>query len=261
VFGSVRDDAASRRANIRLVEARNSRLVWAQLLDFSSAESGAENPAVQIAHQLLLAESRRPMPANPGAGHHVLLGRARLDGEQDAKANKDAQELFEKAYALDGNSIQALLGLAQPLVSDVLNGWVTPDQRPAALERAEAALRHVIAPDPRNVRGHFCSWRACAGAPDSDQAVAAYEHTLDLNRNFPHAHAALGRGKRLNPLYRTGPSVGPTDPAAWTCAIGREWLPSTRRTTKWRFAGFSSPAKPIVHMTPRLFLVGAGCGE
>lgn len=193
MFGSVRDDAASRRANIRLVEARNSRLVWAQLLDFSSAESGAENPAVQIAHQLLLAESRRPMPANPGAGHHVLLGRARLDGEQDAKANKDAQELFEKAYALDGNSIQALLGLAQPLVSDVLNGWVTPDQRPAALERAEAALRHVIAPDPRNVRGHFCSWRACAGAPDSDQAVAAYEHTLDLNRNFPHAHAALGR--------------------------------------------------------------------
>ena len=99
MFGSVRDDAASRRANIRLVEARNSRLVWAQLLDFSSAESGAENPAVQIArliaHQLLLAESRRPMPANPGAGHHVLLGRARLDGEQDAKANKDAQELFE----------------------------------------------------------------------------------------------------------------------------------------------------------------------
>lgn len=42
-----------------------------------------------------------------GTRYYALLGRARLDGEQDAKANKDAQELFEKAYALDGNSIQA----------------------------------------------------------------------------------------------------------------------------------------------------------
>ena len=28
---------------------------------------------------------------------------------------------------------------------------------------------------------------------DNDQAIADFEHVLDLNSNYPHAHAELGR--------------------------------------------------------------------
>jgi tetratricopeptide (TPR) repeat protein len=49
-----------------------------------------------------------------------------------------------------------------------------------------------------------------------------YEHTLDLNPNFPHAHAALGRAlievgraKDSIPYIEHALRLSPTDPAAW----------------------------------------------
>ncbi len=129
LLGNVQSDGVSRRAGIRLVEAMSDRLVWAHQFEYPLDEAGAESrAAVQIArltaHQLLVAESRRPLPASPSADHYVILGRVLMDGEQGPKANSDARALFEKGHALDDSSIPALVGLAQTLITSVLNNWV-----------------------------------------------------------------------------------------------------------------------------------------
>jgi DNA-binding winged helix-turn-helix (wHTH) protein/tetratricopeptide (TPR) repeat protein len=198
VLGAVQEGLDTSRVNIRLVETESDHLVWGQMIDAVPAEPDAPSLiATRVAHliamQLLAAESHRPLPSAPSAEDYSLLGRARLVGERGAKANREAHALFEKALALDPNSIMAMLGFARTIVDDVLNGWVPMRQHPALLDRAEAMIQRVIELEPRSREGHLQRGILARARKDIDQAVTAFEHTLALSPRYPHAHAELGR--------------------------------------------------------------------
>jgi tetratricopeptide (TPR) repeat protein len=101
--------------------------------------------------------------------------------------------LFEKALALDPDSIMAMLGFARTSVDDVLNGWVPVTLGPTLLEGAEAMIQRVIEREPRSREGHLQRGVLARARKDIDRAITAFEHTLELSPHYPHAHAELGR--------------------------------------------------------------------
>lgn len=184
--------------SVRLLEAASNRVVWGQIFDRPALGSDApELIATRIAHlisfQLLTAESQRPLPSVLNADGYALLGRARLLGERGAKANREARSLFEKGLALDPDSAVALVGTARTIVDDVLNGWAPPAERSALLDRAEAMNRRFIELQPRNREGHLQRGVLARARKNVEQAITAFEHTLELSPRYPQAHAELGR--------------------------------------------------------------------
>jgi tetratricopeptide (TPR) repeat protein len=129
------------------------------------------------------------------AGHYAILGRALLDHEHSAKANKEALALFDKALALDPNSVPALLGYARVMVVHVTDGWAPRDEHPARLNQAEAAIERAIKLDPTHAGAHHLRgflWRVRG---DPDRSLAALQHTLTLDPGKSWTHAELGRTK------------------------------------------------------------------
>jgi tetratricopeptide (TPR) repeat protein len=86
-----------------------------------------------------------------------------------------------------------MLGFARTSVDDVLNGWAPMMQSPALLDRAEAMIQRVIELEPRSREGHLQRGVLARARRDIDQAITAFEHTLELSPHYPHAHAELGR--------------------------------------------------------------------
>jgi TolB-like protein/predicted Zn-dependent protease len=210
VLGTVQGGRDKSQINVRLVEAESNHLVWGQIFDEVAA--GADAPstiATQIAQlisiQLLMAESRRPLPSAPSAEDYALLGRARLLGERGAKANHDANVLFEAGLALNPNSVPALLGVSRTRTDDVLNGWVPMAQRSAHLERAEAIVQRVIELAPRSREGHLQRGVLARARNDIDQAIAAFAYLIELSPRYPSAHGELGRA--LIELGRTEDAI------------------------------------------------------
>jgi DNA-binding winged helix-turn-helix (wHTH) protein/tetratricopeptide (TPR) repeat protein len=140
-----------------------------------------------------------PTPAEPAphhrAAHYAVLGRAVLDREHTAAANKEALALFDKALALNPDSKLALLGYARVMIVDVTDGWAPPEERAARLDQAEAAIERAIKLDPKHAPAYLQRgflWRARA---DPDRALAAFQHALALTPNDAWAHAEAARAK------------------------------------------------------------------
>lgn len=140
---------------------------------------------------------RLPAQAPPHlqAGHYVLQARAILDERHSAHANREAVTLFEKALALDPNSITALLGYARGMLVDVTDGWASSEERLLRFAQAETAIERAITLDPTHANAHFYRgflWRARG---DPDRALAAFEHSRALNPRNAWTYAELGRNK------------------------------------------------------------------
>ncbi len=173
-----------------------------------------------IAFHVGTLESRRPLPERPEAGNFVILGRAILESERGSRVTRDAQAYFEKALALDPDSIFALQGLAAIKIDQIRNGWIPWDHRPVALHQAEAAIERIIKLDHRNVGAHWLRGFLLRERGEVDHAIAALEHALSLNPNFSLALAELGRTKIDAGRAREGLQnieeairISPTDPA------------------------------------------------
>jgi DNA-binding winged helix-turn-helix (wHTH) protein len=129
------------------------------------------------------------------AAHYAVLGRAVLDRNHTADANREALALFDKALALDPNSKLALLGYARVMIVDVTDGWAPPEEHPARLDQAEAAIERAIKLDPEHAAAYLQRgflWRARA---DPDRARAAFQHALALAPNDAWARAESARAK------------------------------------------------------------------
>ena len=225
--------------------------------------AGADAPsliATQIAQlisiQLLVAESHRPLSSAPSAEDYALLGRARLLGERGAKANREANVLFEMGLALNLNSIPALLGVSRTNIDDVLNGWVPMEQRSALLERAEAMIQRVIELAPRSREGHLQRGVLARARNEIDQAITAFAHLLELSPHYPHAHGELGRalielGRAEDAIahIRHAIRLSPTDSGLYIWCLWAGWLPSTQATTKRAFTGCEGRDKRTILST------------
>ena len=200
VAGSASLDRDVQRANIRLIEIETDTEAWSESFEAGQGEPRAlEQLAARIARLIAFhvaaAESRRPLPERPEAGHFVILGRAIVDSERGSTRTREALTYFEKALELDSNAIFALRGLAGGKIAQVRNGWIPLKDQPAALNQAEAAIERMIKLDHRNIGAHWLRGFLLRERGDVDHAIAALEHALSLNPNYVLALAELGRTK------------------------------------------------------------------
>jgi DNA-binding winged helix-turn-helix (wHTH) protein/tetratricopeptide (TPR) repeat protein len=200
VIGTTWSGPVGQRASIQLIETEANQQIWSESFDLHYGQNGAFNrTAARIARLLIIqmqtAESQLPLPVKPETGHYALLGRALYDTERGPDSTRKAQSLFEKALALDANSVPGLLGLAETKLIQIHNAWIPVEQRPSALIDAGDAIERLVKLDPRNAAGHTLRaslWRARG---DVDKAIPSLEYALLLNPNYYGAHAQLGRIK------------------------------------------------------------------
>ena len=203
VLGSTRRDGDARQVNVQLVNGETGQALWAETFTYTPAETGAQTiiAAARIARtlhtQVLLVESRLPLPWRPEAGHiHPRPrhhdGRACERGEPCAGQGLVRQSAGARSQAAPS---RRCLGYGRVRVNYVLRGWVDQEQRKALLEEAGAAIRHALEGDfrdrvpPCTARGlPACAgqrWRGDDGIRGGNEAVPTY----------PLAHAELGRAK------------------------------------------------------------------
>ena len=198
-LGTTRREGETRLVNIQIIEAESGRPVWAEPFSFKPDEPDAQSrAATRIARMLLAgvmgAEVRLPLPANPEAGHFAMLGRALMSGgEGGAAANRRAMAYFDKARALDPNSIPALLGYGRTRVNEVLNRWVPKEGYKALLDEAEPAITHAanLAQLDAGVHVLRCAYFRALG--NDDEAIAECKRAVGLRGNYALAHGELGR--------------------------------------------------------------------
>jgi DNA-binding winged helix-turn-helix (wHTH) protein/Tfp pilus assembly protein PilF len=188
------------------------------------------------------------------AGHYAILGRAILNREDTAKANKEALVLFDKALALDPNSTLALLGYARVMIVEVTHGRAPPEEHAARLSQAETAIERAIKLDPTQARAHLLRgflWRA---RRDPDRALAAFQHALALDPNYAWVHAEAGRAKidvgRADEAIidiETAIRLAPTEPRLlnWLYWAGMAAVHADRSETAIRwFQKWREPGQP-----------------
>lgn len=196
VLGESRDREPT--VTIRLTEAETGRLIWSESRGLEPGDGAALNRlaarfARALTIQIRLAESRRPLPPSPEAGHYAMMGHAVGQNMTTAHAVGEALALFRKALAIDDNSSSAQHGLAWARLVQVVNSYIPADERPAAIAEANSAIDRLLVRDPRNPATHFLRGNVFRARKEVAEAIAAYEYTLSLNPNHQGAHAALGR--------------------------------------------------------------------
>jgi adenylate cyclase len=140
--------------------------------------------------------------ADPDAQALVLRGRALLISSSSSKTRQAAQHAFERALAIDPQSIDAKVYLAITLVLTLLDGWSYSPQKDQA--RADQLLLEALEQDPNLANAHCAMGllRRMQGA--LTEAQIELERAIVLDRNYVLAAYQLG----LVLAYRGRPEAG-----------------------------------------------------
>lgn len=202
--GSVRRANRKVRVNAKLIDATTEANVWAgrfdsderDLLDLQDELTG--RIAAALDYQLTDAEARRTLPEPPdnlNAVDLTLRGWSTVNKPTTRASLAEARRLFEAALSLEPDYAHALVGLAETQVYDVGHGYSSDPS--AQLQQAEQTILRALAIDPYHARGHNVRGIQLRFARRFDDALAACERALELNRNLATAHAQIGWVKLL----------------------------------------------------------------
>jgi TolB-like protein/class 3 adenylate cyclase/Flp pilus assembly protein TadD len=238
--GSVQRSGDEVRINAQLINAETDTHLWAERFDRDMGDLFALQDEVtrQIARaldiELVAAEAARPNE-HPDALDYILRGRAAMYKPATPDSAAAAISLFERALALDPQSVEAQSLLTVTLVGRVLNGM--SDTAKADIKRAEELATEAVAASPQNPLAHLAKaivlrvQRRCA------EAIPEYETVLALNRNSASALADIGRCRifagpieEAIPLEEQAIRLSPRDPriAFWYYRIGEAYLLQSR---------------------------------
>ncbi len=196
-LGTVRGEGGAVRADIELIEAHSGRQVW--LTSFERSPEGARWAVPQIvaslAHSVIAAESRRPLPPTPEAAHYDILGRALSAVELDRESNRKALAFYEKSLAIDPNRLSTLVNYIWAQLAFVDGGLVPPEEVSGRLDRAEAAIARAIGLEAKHGPARAYRAKLLRLRGDAEGAIAELSDMLAMNPNLPTQQAELGRAK------------------------------------------------------------------
>lgn len=244
--GSVRKLGEVLRVNAQLVSTENGFHVWADRFDMPVKNPAEGQEAIvrrvmtALDTEMIDAESKRGVrehSGNPDSFDLVLRARSLDHNPPSTRRLSASLELYEKALALDPDSIPAKLGVADTLISGSLNyagQWITG----AEFERAsrlieEAAVTEPVAEQvlisrarlleaqekwvdvmpiaqrivelfPNNVEGYDLLASALRFSGRADESIAALAKAIKLNPRDPnvfHRYAYTGFALLLSGRY------------------------------------------------------------
>jgi adenylate cyclase len=193
--GSVRRSGSQLRVNAQLIDAATDAHLWAERFGRDTSDLFALQNEItsQIANalgvELIAAEAARPTE-HSDALDHILRGRAVLLKPRTRDTYREAIDLFERALALDPQSVEAQSRLAAALVNRMLE--LTTDSAAADLARAEGLVDQALAASPRYAFAHFVKGRLLRAHKRWEEAIPEFEAALALDHNSVYALASLG---------------------------------------------------------------------
>jgi adenylate cyclase len=240
--GSVRRAGDRIRINAQLIDAETDTHVWAERFDhtahdlFRLQDEVTTRIAVALDLELVGAEAARPT-GNPDALDYLLRGRAAQYHLEGATPDRfaEAVQCFERALALDPNSVDAQARLAAALIGRVFEQMT--DTAEADVARSEQLVARVLATSPANAMAHFARGQILRALKRYEAAIPEYEAAIASNRNWVLAIAALGFCKYFAgaiedtiPAQELAIRLSPRDPRLpnWYWRIGMVHLLQSR---------------------------------
>ena len=239
--GSVRRSGNQIRVNAQLIDAETDAHLWADRFDgntadlFTLQDEITSRIAIALNLEVVTAEAARPTE-RPDALDYILRGRAVMNKPNTRDSLAEAISLFERALALDLQSMQARSYLAHALAGRVLDNMT--GSRAADIQRAEELIRQALAQAPENAQAHFANGQLLRAQNRFNEAIAEYHTALALNRNLVNAYAQIARCKFFTDgsaeeailLNEQAIRLSPRDPTIhiWYGRIGQAHLVQSR---------------------------------
>jgi adenylate cyclase len=234
--GSVRRSGDLVRVSAQLIDAETGAHLWADRFDRHRAElietqsEITAGIASALRVRLIDIESRRGQrerPGNPDATDLAMRGWALIYASQTRDNNAMARRVFEESLGLDPQAVSALTGLSFTHIRDVLNRWTdAPEEH---LPKADELLARSLALAPDNAAAHQYKALLRRAQRRSEEAIAAAERAMSLNRNLAAAYTEiglnyvlLGQPEKTEDFVQQGIRLSPRDPflVYWLLYIG-----------------------------------------
>jgi TolB-like protein len=197
VEGSVRKDGDRVRITVQLNDVTTGSHLWAERYDrevadvFAVQDEITEAIVAAIEPQLYAAENfraRRKAPESLDAWDLVMRALSHF-WRMTREDNLLAQELLERAIAIDSNYAQALAVFAFSHVFGAQMGW---ENAADATPVADRASRAAVQADSDDAWAHLALASVCPYLGRLDDALAAFDTALRLNPNFSLAQGCYG---------------------------------------------------------------------
>jgi TolB-like protein/Tfp pilus assembly protein PilF len=230
--GSVRRSGNRVRVNAQLIDAETDTHLWAERFTgdaedlFALQDEITSRTAVALDLELVDTEASRPIE-RPDTSDYILRGRAARLKPPSRENSAEAIGLFERALALDQQSVAAQTWLPIMLTARVLN--LMTATAAADIARAEALAERALAASPRSALAHFAKGEVLRAQHRNELAIREFETVIGFNRNWAHAYSHLGQCKLLTgsieeaiPLQERAIQLSPRDPRTglWYHRIG-----------------------------------------
>ncbi len=214
--GSVRRMGEQVEVNAQLIDAGSGTHVWADRFatDRRNLAEAQREITGRLAHtldlQLVAADGRRieqMKRADPDAADLVMRGWALWFQPFSVATREKAARAFAQALEIDPQSVDAKIGAATILVSNIGVGSSRVPQQDGA--RAEQLLLEAIQQDANGSRAHEVLGTLRRIQARLDEARIEFETAIAFDRN--NAHAMLGLGQTLMFLGRPADGIPPIE--------------------------------------------------
>jgi adenylate cyclase len=260
--GSVQRSGNQVRVTAQLIDTGTDGHLWAERFDrgtgdlFALQNEITSRIANTLGIELITAEAARPTE-RPDALDYILRGRAAALRLPSRESFAEQISLFERALALDPQSVEGQSRLASALMGRVLNG--VTDAPAADLARAEGLVGQALAASPRYAFAHHIKATVLRAQNRCEEAIPEYETALALNHNLAYALIGLGWCKvdagsldEAIPLVEQAIRLSPREPGIgqWYHQIGTVHLLQSRinEAIVWfEKARTAIPALPFIH--------------
>jgi TolB-like protein/Flp pilus assembly protein TadD len=210
------------RVTAQLIDAETDTHLWAERFNgdagdlFALQDEITNRIAVALDLELVDAAAAR-LVDRPDTRDYILRGRAVRLKPPSRENRAEAISLFERALALDPQSVVAQSWLAIALTARALDSMASS---PAAdIARADELAERASAAAPRSSPARFAKGQVLRAQHRYAEAIPEYESVIALNRNWAHAYSHLGWCKfmtgaveELVPAQEQAIRLSPRDP-------------------------------------------------
>jgi adenylate cyclase len=238
--GSIRRSGNLIRVTAQLINAETDAHLWAERFDrntgdlFDLQNEITSRIAVALNLELVAAEAARTTE-HPEALDFIFRGRAAWSKPPTRNTYAEAISLFERALALDPESVEAQGWLVHTLMGRVLDGM--SNTAAADIARAEGLVGQALAASPRSLLAHFAKGQVLRAQRRYEEAIPEYETVIASDRNAVTALGAIAESKFWTgsiaeslPFVEQAIRLSPRDRISgfWYVQIGRAYLMQSR---------------------------------
>jgi TolB-like protein/class 3 adenylate cyclase/Tfp pilus assembly protein PilF len=198
--GSIQRCGNRLRVNVQLIDAGTGNHLWADRFDkpfadlFDMQDEIVSRLANELNAQLIEAEARRAERSpHPDAMDLNFQGLACSYKGTAPEYMIQACGFFERALAIDPQSVEALVGMA--MVDLTMGGYLLTDDRTVRFSAAETNAIKALSLAPDHAAAHLILGRLYIMSNRAAQGIAECEQALALDRNLADAHGVIGMAK------------------------------------------------------------------